>query len=98
MRLLQERGRWCAEGSRCHIPLTTPPTRDTRAAAVRPRRGPARAVTRRGDAGETGPPRPGAVPAGADPFDGERQLRDASASFQVADGRMTSAALAGSGW
>jgi hypothetical protein len=26
------------------------------------------------------------------------QLREARASFQVADGRMTSAALAGSGW
>lgn len=26
------------------------------------------------------------------------QLRDASVSFQVADGRMTAAAFAGSGW
>lgn len=46
----------------------------------------------------------GQVPAGAEPGSGRarpgpgRQLRDASASFQVADGRMISAALAGSGW
>ncbi|CAL9649484.1 hypothetical protein SUDANB176_06574 [Streptomyces sp. enrichment culture] len=46
--------------------------------------------------------RPGRrVPAGAEPAGPVgrlRQLRDASASFHVADGRMTSAALAGSGW
>jgi hypothetical protein len=51
---------------------------------------------------DTTSPRPGSVPAGAKSGTGRkgpaRQLRDASASFQVADGRMTAAALAGSGW
>ncbi|KPI27525.1 hypothetical protein OV320_5573 [Actinobacteria bacterium OV320] len=44
-----------------------------------------------------------AAPAGRDPAGAEvgvavRQLRDARASFQVADGRMNAAAFAGSGW
>ncbi len=51
-------------------------------------------------------PRPknrGAAPAGTQPVGAAaskhlRQLRDASAAFQVAEGRMTAAALAGSGW
>lgn len=40
----------------------------------------------------------GQKPAGAEAHSGGRQLRDASASFHVVDGRMTLAALAGSGW
>jgi hypothetical protein len=49
----------------------------------------------------------GSAPAGQVPTGAEsrgacgrpgRQLRDASASFHVAEGRMTAAALAGSGW
>lgn len=45
--------------------------------------------------------RPGAAVCGrAGPHGGARsaQAKFASASFQVADGRMTAAALAGSGW
>jgi len=43
----------------------------------------------------------GQLPTGAvteNPLRGERQLRDARASFQVGEGRMIVAALAGSGW
>lgn len=47
------------------------------------------------------PPRPGGAPVGAEVagrYGLVGQLSAASASFQVADGRMTAAALAGSGW
>lgn len=55
------------------------------------------------------PPGNAAAPAGGDPGRGGeasasalegavRQLREASASFHVVDGRMIFAALAGSGW
>lgn len=58
---------------------------------------PARPVSRH--AARTAPPRPGTRPAGAEHQGGRsRQLRDASASFHVVDGRITAAALAGSGW
>lgn len=58
-------------------------------------------VVRAGGGAHTAPPRPGAVPAGAETAGRrgpERQLRDARASFHVVDGRMAAAAFAGSGW
>lgn len=66
--------------------------------APHPGRGPAGRPAR--PATDTAPPRPGVVPTGAEPWSlvRIRQPREARASFQVADGRMTAAALAGSGW
>ncbi len=50
-----------------------------------------------GGAGHTAAPA-GRDPAGAEVGVAVRQLSDARASFQVADGRMNAAAFAGSGW
>jgi hypothetical protein len=71
------------------------------------RTGSRRAADRDGRAGApapgTPPPRPG-EPAGAEDHSTVRlvrrgrQLSDARAEFQVADGRMTASALAFSGW
>lgn len=47
---------------------------------------------------ETTPPRPGSCRSGRGHAASPGQLRDASVSFHVVDGRMIFAALAGSGW